>query len=126
MTGRFVDHGIRILLAVALLLAVTSSPVRSTIGSHAAPFPNYLLRNFAIFKIGHSGQFVMSGRPSLSEADSLQVDIEDDLNADIEDELTVASSPASVSFDALPSPCPKPSFVLVSLAVAFAARPLRC
>ena len=51
MTGRFVDHGIRILAAVALL-AVMSSPIRPTGASHTAPSPNYLPRNFAILKMG--------------------------------------------------------------------------
>src|SRR5690349_14536800 len=83
----FVDHGIRILAAVALLLAVISSPIRPTSASHTAPSSNYLPRNFAI-EIGHSGQFALSPRPSLREADSLQFEIED---FDIEDELTVTS-----------------------------------
>ena len=126
MTGRFVEHGIRILAAVALLLAAMSSPIRPTRASHAAPSPNHLSRNFANLNIGHSGQFVMSARPSLREADSLQSDIEDELDADIEDELTVKSPPAAVSVDLLPSPCPEPLSERVSFAVAMAARPLRC
>ena len=126
MSRRFVDHGIRILAAVALLLAVMSSSIRPTRASHTAPSPNYLPRNFAILEIGHSGQFAMSARPTLREADSLQSDIEDELDADIEDELTVTSPPASVSFDVLPAPCPKPYPELVSFAVPLAARPLRC
>ncbi len=126
MTGRFVDHGIRVLAAVALLLAVMSSPILPTSASQTAPPPNYLPRNFAILKIGHSGQLAMSARPAFREADAIQSDIEDELDADIDDELTVTSPPASVSSDVLPSPCPKPSSKLVSFAVAFAARPLRC
>jgi hypothetical protein len=126
MTGRFVYHGVRILAAVALLLAVISSPIRPTGASHTAPSRNCLLRNFAILKIGHSGQFAMSARPSFREADSLRSDFEDGLDADIEDEPTVTSPPASASFDVLPSPCPEPYSELVSFAVARAARPLRC
>src|SRR5947209_4536086 len=117
MTGRFVDHGIRILAAAALLLAVMSSPIRPTGASHKAPSPNRLRRNFASFKIGHSGQFAMSARPSLREADSLQSDIEDGLDADIEDEPIVTSPLAFVSFAVPPSPCPKPYSELVSFAV---------
>ena len=126
MTGRFVDHGIRILAAVALLLAVMCSPIRPTRASHTAPSPDDLPRNFVILNNGYSGQFAISARPSLREADSLQSDIEDELDADIEDELTVKSPPASVSFDVLPSPCPEPYSERVSFAVALAARPLRC
>ena len=133
MTRRFVDHGMHILAAVALLLAVISSPIRATGASHPAPSPNYVPRNFAIHEIGHSGQFAMSARPSSRhrEAASLRFDIEDfdleDELADIEDdELTETSPPASVSFDVLPSPCPKPYSELVGFAVPLAARPLRC
>jgi hypothetical protein len=125
MTGRFVDHGIRILAAVALL-AVMSSSVRLTRASRTAPSPNGFLRNFAILEIGHSGQFAKSARPSLREEDSLQSEIEDELDADIEDELTATSPPASVSLDVLPSPYPEPYSELVSFAVGLAARPLRC
>jgi hypothetical protein len=125
MTGRFVDHGIRILAAVALL-AVMSSPIRPTRSSHTATSPDYLPRNRVILNDGYSGESAMSARPSLREADSLQSDIEDELDADIEDELTVKSPPATVSFDVLPSPCPEPHSERVSFAVAMAARPLRC
>src|SRR5690348_9130314 len=125
MTGRCADHGIRILAALALLLAVISSPIRPTGASHTAPSPIYLLRNFAIHEIGPSGQFAMSAHPSFREADSLRSDFEDGLDADIEDELTVSSPPASVSF-VFPSPCPEPYSKLASFAVALAARPLRC
>lgn len=126
MSGRFVNHGIRILVAVALLLAVMSSPILPIRRSHTVPPPSYLPRNFAILKVGHSGQWVMSARPSLGEANSLQSDLEDELDADLEDELNVTSPSASVSFDVLPSPCPKPNSERVGFAVALAARPLRC
>jgi hypothetical protein len=125
MAGRFVDHGIRILAAVALL-AVMSSPIRPTRVSQTAPSSDYLPRNFVILNHGYSGHLAMSARPSLREADSFQSDIEDELDADIEDELTVKSPPASVSFDVLPTPCPEPYCERVSFAVALAVRPLRC
>src|SRR4051794_1294031 len=105
MAGRFVKHGICILAAVGLLLAVISSPIRPTRAVHKAFSPKYLLRNLAILKFGHSGQFATSARPSLREANSFLRDSEDELDADIEDELTVTSPPASASFDVLPSPC---------------------
>src|SRR5262249_47471833 len=108
MIRRFVDHGIRILAAVALLLAVISSPIPPTRASHTASSPNSPPANFATLKIGHSGQFAMSARPSLREADSLESDLEDEVDADIEDELTVTSPLASVSFDVLPSAGPQP------------------
>jgi hypothetical protein len=126
MTGRFVKHGICTLAAVALLLAVMSSPIRPTGLACRTSSPNRLPRNLAILNIGYSGQFAMSARPSLRDADSLQSDIEDELDADIEDELTVKSPPATVSFDVLPSPSPEPHSERVSFAVAMAARPLRC
>jgi len=127
MIGRFVNHGVCILVAIGLLVAVISSPIRPS-ASHTTYPPNHFLRNFAILKIGQSGQFAMSARCSLRKADSLQSDIEveDELDADIEDELTVTSPPASVRFDVFPSPCPEPYSKLVSFAVALAARPLRC
>jgi hypothetical protein len=126
MTGRFVDHGIRILAALALLLAVMSSPIRPTRASHTAPAPTYLPRNFAILEIWHSGQFAISARPSLSEADSLPSDFEDELDADIEDELTETFPRASGAFNLLASPCPEHQSELVTFAVALVARPLRC
>ena len=126
MTGFFVDHGIRSLAAVALLLAVMSSPIRPTGASHTAPSPDYLPRNFVILNNGYSGQFAMSARPSLREEDAFQSEVEDALDADVEDELTVKSPPASESFDVLPTPCPEPYSERVRFAVAFAARPLRC
>jgi hypothetical protein len=125
MTGRFVDHSIRILAAVWLLLAVMSSPIR-TPASRTAPSPNYLPRNFAILKIEHNSPFAMSTRLSAREEDLVQSEIEDELDADIEDELTVTSPPASVSFEVLPSPSPEPYPELVSFAVALSVRPLRC
>jgi hypothetical protein len=127
MAGHLVGHGIRILAAVGLLLAVVSSPIRPTGLAYRAPSPNYLPRNLAILKLGHSRHFAMSAGPSLREADSFRSDIEDELDADIEDdELTVTSPPASMSFDILPAPCPEPYSELVSFAVELAARPLRC
>ncbi len=126
MTGRFVDHGIRILAAVALLLALMSSTIRPPRASHTAPSPDDRPRNFVILNNGYSGQFAMSARPSLREADSLQSNIEDELDADIEDELTVTSPRTSVSFDILPPPCPEPCSERVRFAVALAVRPLRC
>ncbi len=125
MTGRFVEHGIPVLAAMALLLGVMSPPIRPTRASLRTPSPNYLPRNFAILKIGHSGQFVMSVS-SLREADSFPSDIEDELDADVEDEPTATSPRASVSFNVLPSPCPEPYSERVRFAVAAAARPLRC
>jgi hypothetical protein len=125
MTGRFVDHVVRI-LAAAALLAVISSPIRPARASHTAPSPDYVPRNLVILNNGYSGESAMWGRPSLREADSLQSDIEDELDADIEDELTVKSPPATVSIDVLPSPCPEPHSERVTSAVAMAPRPLRC
>src|SRR3954447_9319447 len=126
MTGRFVEHCIRILAALALLLAVISSPIRPTGLSYSARSPHRIPRNLAILDIGSSGHFAMSVCPSFREVDSLHSDIEDELDADIEDELTVTSPPAPVSFEVLASPRPEPYSELVSFAVALAAPPLRC
>jgi hypothetical protein len=126
MTGRFVEHGIRILAAMALLLAVLSSPIRPTGLAYRFPSPNCLPRNLVILNDGYGGVSAMSARPSMRESASLQSDIEDELDADIEDELTIKSPPATVSFDVLPSPCPEPHSERISFAVPLAARPLRC
>lgn len=127
MTKRFVDHGLRILLAVALTLAVMSSPILPTRVSHTAPPPNYLPRNFAILEFWQSGQPAMSALPiSLREGDCFDSDTEEELEADLEDETTATSPPASVSYEVLPSPCPEPHPEVVGLAVSRAARPLRC
>jgi hypothetical protein len=114
------------LAALALLLAVISSPIRPTGASHTAHPTDIFFRSSAIPKIEHSGHLSRSARPSLREADSPQSAIEDGLDADIEDELTVTSPVASVSFQGLASPCPERYSELVSLAVVLAARPLRC
>lgn len=124
MCRRFVTHGICILAAVALLLAVMSSPIRPV--GRSTPPPNYLTRNFAILKFGHIGQFAMPARPTSRVADALQSEIEDERDADIEEEPTVTSPPASVCFEVIPSPCPPPYSERVSFAVALASRPLRC
>jgi hypothetical protein len=62
----------------------------------------------------------------LREADCRESDIEDELEADIEDELTIKSSPATVSCDVLPSPCPEHHSERVGFAFALTTRPLRC
>jgi hypothetical protein len=125
MTGRFVDHGIRILAALALL-ALVSSLIRPAGASHTIPSRDCLPRNFVILKIGRGGQFAMSARPSLREDDSLRSDIADERDADVEDELTGDSPPAVASFDVLPTPSPEAYSERVSHAAALAARPLRC
>lgn len=125
MTGRFVDHGIRILAAV-VLLAVMSSPIRPTGASRAARSPNDLPRTLVIFTDGYGVESAMPARPSLREAVSLPSDVEDELDADIEDELTVKSPTTTASFGVLPSPCPEPHSERVHIAVAIPARPLRC
>jgi hypothetical protein len=126
MMGRFVDHHIRILAGMALLLAVMCSPVRPTRATQTVPSPGYLPRNSVARNNGYRGQFAMSARLSFGEVDSLPSDIKGELDADIEDELTVTSSPASVSFDRLPIPSPEPYSRGVRFAVALSARPLRC
>jgi hypothetical protein len=126
MTGCFVDRGIRILAAVALLLAVLSSPIRPTGAPHTVPSRNHLLRNHAIIEIERCGKCAMPARPFMREVDSLQSDLQDELDADIEDELTVTSPPATTSFDVFPSPCPEPYSEQAGPAVPVATRPLRC
>ncbi len=126
MTGRCVDLGIRILAALALLVAVMSSPIRPTGLAYRFPSPNCLPRNFAILENWHSGQPVMSARLSVRQPDPLQADIEGELDADIEDGMSDTSPLAAVSFDDLPSPLPEPFSGRVGSAVALAARPLRC
>jgi hypothetical protein len=127
MTRRFVNHGICILAAVVLLLAVMSSPVRPPASPSAStPPPNYLTRNFAILEFGHVGQFALAARPSLRELDSLPPEIEGELDAELEDEPTITSPPPWVCIEVIPSPCPAPYPERVSFSVACAVRPLRC
>jgi hypothetical protein len=126
MTGRFVDHGVHILAALALLLAVMSSPIRPTRESQTASYPNYLPRNFAILETWQSGHLAMSALPSLRGRDAFDSDTEEELDADIEDELTVTSPPASVSFEVIPFACPDPHPAVGHFTGALAARPLRC
>jgi hypothetical protein len=125
MNRRFLDCGVRIVAAAALLLAVLSSPILSTRTSRKVP-SNYLPRNFAILDTWRSGQFAPSVPPSSREEDSFDSDIEEELDADIEDEPTTTSPPAPASLEVLPSPCPEAYSDLLGLAVALAARPLRC
>src|SRR4051794_26469575 len=98
MSGRLVDHGFCSLAAV-VLLAVVSFPILPTRTSHTVSPANFLSRNHATRKAGHSSQFAMSARPCLREADFLPSEIEDELEADIEDESTVTTPLASASFD---------------------------
>jgi hypothetical protein len=126
MTGRFVDRGIRILAAAALLLAVLSAPIRPTGLGYRVHSPNRIPHKLSLLNTGHIGQFAISARPSLREADSLTSDREDGLDADIDDDLTVKSPPTTASFDVLPSPCPELRSERVGFDLAMAARPLRC
>ncbi len=133
MIGRFVDHGICVMVTATLLFAVIISPTRLGHGSrHSTHSPKSLSRTFAKHKSvyfkprrGFGGDIGMSVL-SFRVANTLQPDIDDELEADIEDELTVISPLASQSFDILTSPCPRPRFELVSSAIASVARPLRC
>lgn len=126
MSGRFVDRGVRILVAAALLLAVMSSPMRPTRASRNAPPPGYLRRNFAIFEVWQIGQLAMSALPALREEASFDSGTEEERDADIEDELSGSSPPAPVPFEVIPTPCPEPRSQVAGFAVALAARPLRC
>jgi len=129
MSGHFVDRGIRIVAALALLALVTSV-IRPAWASHTTSSRDCVPRNFVILKIGRGGQFAIAARASLREEASLQPDISDDIgdeqDADIEDELTGESPPAVASFDVIPTPSPEPYSERVSFAVSLAARPLRC
>lgn len=114
------------LAALALLLAVMSSPIRPTGASHTASSHHCILCNLAILDVQHSAQFAMSARLSLSMAAPLPSDFEDDLDADIEDDLNETAATASGSFDVLPTRCPERYSERASFPVALAARPLRC
>jgi hypothetical protein len=126
---RLVNHGIRMLAAVALLLAVMSSSIRPNRAPRITSTPDYLSRNFAtpkIPKVGHRGHSAVSASLSSRRADSVQPEIVSEMDADIEDELTVTFLPTCASFEVFPSPCPEAYAEVVRFGVAFAARPLRC
>src|SRR5690349_19431565 len=108
ITGRFVNHGMRILVALTLPLTVMSSPIRPSRVCQTAPPPSYLPHNFAIFETWNSGQLAMPALGSLREGDSFDSDTEEEFEADLEDELSVTSSPAPVPFEVIPTPCPEP------------------
>lgn len=126
MTGRFVNHGIRITVAISLLLAVTSSPIRPSKPFDAPTDPHWLPRNFAITTTGADHGDVASSRSSATKAGSLLADVEEALDAEREDELRATSQPSCAMFDVLPSPCFETHRELIGRAVERATRPLRC
>jgi hypothetical protein len=126
MTGRFVNHGFRISTAIALLLAVMSSPILPPKPFGAPTGPNCLLRNFAIPKTGADLGDVAASRSSVTKADSLLADVEDELEAELEDELHATSQPSCAMFDVLPSCCSEIHRELIGCAIECATRPLRC
>ncbi|WP_165075403.1 hypothetical protein [Paludisphaera rhizosphaerae] len=130
MIGRLIDHSVYVLAAAALLLAVTSAPMR-----HHSPRPSAssysslsLAHNYPVCKDGYRGRSKTAAGCSFRAADPLGADFKDELEADIEieDELSVATPPVSVCFDARPTPSLKPHAELINSAVALAGRPLRC
>lgn len=125
MTGRSVDHGIRLLAAIALL-AMVSSALRPTAEQNSSPRSNCPARHFAHLKSRQGGRVTIPVHSYLREAYPRLSDFEDELEADIEDEVTLASLPASEFFVELLTPSPEPYLELNSFAVTLAVRPLRC
>ncbi|WP_165234071.1 hypothetical protein [Aquisphaera insulae] len=124
MRGRLIHHGIRSLVALALLVAMVISPIRPARALGALSSPSFQARQ--ITKIGGRDLIGAVGQPSLKQAHFLQADIKDELEAEIEDDLIVIVPPAFASSQILPSPriesCSEP----IHFAVALVARPLRC
>lgn len=126
MTGRTVNHGIRIAAALALLVAVMTSPIRPSRLSGTSPRPNHLLRNFGIAKPRAPQRPGTMALPSIGQARVIGADLEDELEVDIEDELWATLPPPRASSDILPSPSPGPQHMPADPGVAAVIRPLRC
>jgi hypothetical protein len=122
MTGRFLNHGIRISAAIALLLAVMSSPIRPSKPVPTPTGPNCLPRKFATTKTGGDHGGVASSRSSETQVDRLVANFENDL----EGELNASSQPSSAKLGALASPFSHTHGELNGCAVERAIRPLRC
>lgn len=127
MIGRLIDHSVYVLAAAALLLAVTSAPMRHHCPRQPASSCSSA-RNDSVCKDGYRGRSGSSAGFSFRAAAPLAADLKDELDADIEneDELSVAVPPVSVFFDARPTPSLKPHAELINSAAALAGRPLRC
>jgi len=124
MTGRFVHQNVCLSAALALLLAVMSSPIRPKIVSQSPLTLDALILNLAGLESGHVGPLEIFA--TLKVADALHSDFDDELDATTEDDLTAASPPVSTSFYAFSSPCPKLLSERVSLAASLVVRQLRC
>ena len=126
MTGRLVEYGVYVLTAAAMLLAVTSAPMRLHGSRQSALAYNSFSSNFAVLRGWQGGSFKLSVGSSFRAAPFLPADFKDELDADIEDELTEASPTDSVFFETAFAPSPKRHTNPISFFVALAARPLRC
>lgn len=126
MTGRTVDHGIRVLAAVALFCALWSSPIRTVAASSNAHRGDRHPRVFGILHAKPGRQSSISARPTLSESGSLQAVFEERLEIDDEDKATVSIQPTSFGFEVISLPRPELYFAPIGGAVALAIRPLRC
>ncbi len=128
MTGRAVDHEIRMLTAVAvLLLMIIIAPIRLNSASHAPPPQGTRPRRVLVsLEVKTNSKYASSACPSISEADSLHSVFENGLEADVEDELILSSPPSAVPFGVLHSPYLAVHAELVSFAGPLGARPLRC
>lgn len=130
MIGRLFDHSVYVLAAAALLLAVTSAPMRH----HCPRQSTSSCSSFSPARSRPVCQDVDRGRSrssagfSFRAAAPLSAELKDELDADIEieDELSVAVPPASVFIDARPTPSLKLHAVSIHTAAALAGRPLRC
>jgi hypothetical protein len=130
MTGRAVNHGIRMLMAIAVLLAMAVVISWLDIASYSPLQGNRSRRDLATLEFKNNGDVAHSSCPSLSEADPFYRVFENRLDADaeveVEDELILLSPPTAVPFGELHSPCLAVCAEVVRISVPLAARPLRC
>lgn len=121
-----IDHGVRI-LAVVSLLVVMAVPIRPMAGPLAATRPIRHSRKTTVPNLWYGGHVRIPARLSMRrETDSHRNNFEDRLEAEFEEELTTISPPASVAFDVLPSHDSASCLSPISFAVAPALPSLRC
>jgi hypothetical protein len=111
-------HGICVTSALALLVAVMTSPIRPSRSNPGLSYPNYLRRNYSIPPTD-------STRPSPTSITSLQVRVKA-LRSEDEKKLVGTTRLARCPFDLPPHPSLTPPRDLSTVGPLRASHPLRC
>ena len=111
-------RGICIASALALLLAVMTSPIRPSSAAGGYPRPDCLRRNFAIPPT-HSTRLSVTSVTSLSGRVKA-------LRSESEEEVSRTASPPCSPFDSPPPPVSFPLGDLTAFVLIRSTRPLRC